>query len=214
MAKIRYSLTAYTLICSFFLAACTTAPAKISSRGCDTPCVTPYGETLGVAAGNVPAFSNCKAQCVVFDPYYQAGTYTGIKWQCVEFARRWLLINKGVVYGDVDVASDIWNKIEFVTDVRAGKRLPLTAHVNGSAQSPAPGDLLVYTKEFLSTGHVAVITEVDLAGGQIEVAEQNFLNQKWPADYARRIPVLEKEGKYWVLDPYLIGWKHIGEEHG
>jgi len=44
---------------------------------------------------------------------------------------------------------------------------------------------------------------------QIKVAEQNFLNQQWPGNYARRIAVVRKDGQYWLLDAYLLGWKHL-----
>lgn len=84
-------------------------------QACRFDCATPYGEKLGMTIGEVVAYSNCNAQCLVREPYYQNGTYTGIKWQCVEFARRWLLTHQGVVYGDVDIAADIWDKITLVT---------------------------------------------------------------------------------------------------
>ncbi|MDM8559928.1 hypothetical protein QUF82_13925 [Thiotrichales bacterium HSG14] len=41
------------------------------------------------------------------------------------------------------------------------------------------------------------------------MAEQNFSNKKWVENYARKIDLIEKEGKYWLLDAYLLGWKHI-----
>jgi hypothetical protein len=187
-----------------------TAAAQVQLPApCETDCVTPYGQVLGVAPGNVPAYSNCNAKCVVFAPHKENGTYTGIQWQCVEFARRWLLANHGVVYGDVDTAADIWKKIQFVTRLADGKTFPLRADLNGSTEPPQVGDLLIYVKEYLNTGHVAVVTEVDRKAGMIKVAEQNFLNQQWPADYARQITLLHKDGKYWLLDAYLLGWKRV-----
>jgi hypothetical protein len=178
-------------------------------ESCQTECVTPYGQVLGTAPGNVPAYSNCNSRCVVFFPNKEKTIYTGIKWQCVEFARRWLLDNRGVVYGDVDTASDIWNKIPFVTRVADGRQFPLQPYLNGSSEAPQVGDLLIYAREYLNTGHVAVVIEVDLKSGIIKVAEQNFLNRQWPANYARQIDVIFKDGKYWLLDPYLLGWKRV-----
>ena len=90
-------------------------------EACSTDCVSPYGEVLGTAAGGVPAYSNCSARCVVPAPNTLNGVYTGLKWQCVEYARRWLLVNRGEVYGDVDIAADIW-QIPFVTRVSDGKK--------------------------------------------------------------------------------------------
>jgi hypothetical protein len=180
---------------------------RVLPQSCSKDCATPYGQVLGTAPGQVAAYSNCNPRCVVFEPNKPGGTFTGIKWQCVEFARRWLLDNMGVVYGDVDTASDIWGKISFVIRVADGRRLPLQSFINGSSVPPATGDLLVYAKEYLGTGHVAVVTEVDLAKGRIKVAEQNFLNRPWPGNFARQIDVVSKSGGYWVLDPYLLGWK-------
>jgi glutathionylspermidine amidase/synthetase len=185
-----------------------TAKTAALPQSCRTDCVTPYGEILGVASGDVPTYSNCNAKCVVREPNRVNGTYTGIKWQCVEFARRWLLDNKGAVFGDVDTAADLW-EIGFFTRVSDGTQLALLTFLNGSFRAPQVGDLLIYTKEYLNTGHVAVVTDVDLEAGFVEVAEQNFLNQKWPEDYARRIDFVHKDNRYWILDQYLLGWKRM-----
>lgn len=186
--------------------------APISSpalpESCQTNCTTLYGKLLGTA-GKVPAYSNCKSSCVISTPNQEQGIYTGIKWQCVEFARRWLLINQGLIYGDVEVAADLWNKITVLTRVSDKKEFPLRAIVNGSPEPPQPGDLLIYSREFLGTGHVAVVSEVNLAQGIVQVVEQNFLNQPWSTNYARQLELIEKEQKYWLLDAYLLGWKRL-----
>jgi glutathionylspermidine amidase/synthetase len=176
---------------------------------CSNNCATPYGEVLGVAAGNVIAYSNCNAKYVRFEPHYNNGIYTGIQWQCVEFTRRWLLSQRGVVYGDVDFASDIWNKIDFVIRVADGKLFKLQSYLNGSIHPPQVGDLLIYDKAFFNTGHVAVVTCVDLEAGLVRIAEQNFFNKKWVGNYAREIKLIKKNGRYWLWDVYLLGWKHV-----
>lgn len=178
------------------------------SAACTTQCRTPYGEVLGVGLGNVPAYSNCNAACVVFSPNKLDGTYTGIKWQCVEYARRWLLANKGVVYGDVDIAADIWG-LDTVTRVKDKVELKMKTYPNGSDQSFESGDLLIYAKAYLKTGHVAVISKVDPKSQTVQVIEQNFNNTKWPDGYARNIPYVNQEGKFWLLDAYLLGWKRV-----
>ncbi len=177
---------------------------------CSTECVTPYGEALGTATGEVVAYSNCRAGCVVFEPNEAAGTYTGIKWQCVEFARRWLLLNLGMVYGDVDVAADIWDKIEHFTRVSDQQTFATKNFVNGSAELPAVGDLLIYARVYFGTGHVAVVTAVDAEAGRVQVAEQNLLNKEWDGKaYAREIEFIRHKDGVWLLEPYLIGWKRV-----
>ena len=182
-------------------------------EACRTNCVTPYSQVLGTAPGNVTAYSNCNADCVIFTPNTERDIYTGIKWQCVEFARRWLLDNKGVVYGDVDTASDIWSKIEFVSSVADNQQIPLQTYENGSVEEPRVGDLLIYSKEYMGTGHAAIITGVDLQMNVLKVAEQNYLNQTWPGNFAREIDVINKSGRYWVLDAYVLGWKRVAPKH-
>lgn len=173
---------------------------------CTTNCISPYGELLGSAEGT-QAYSNCNSDCVVFEPNRERGTYTGIKWQCVEFARRWLVQNRGLTYGDVDVAADIWRSIPHFTRLANGAQVPVDNHPNGSANVPQQGDLLVYAREYLGTGHVAVVVTAEPSKGYITVAEQNFDNRKWLGNHARKIELLEKNGRYWLLDAYLLGWK-------
>jgi len=175
---------------------------------CTTHCDTPYGEVLGVGSGNVPAYSNCNSACVVFSPNKKEGTYTGIKWQCVEYARRWLLVNKGVVYGDVDIAADIW-ALDFVTRIKDQTKLKMSTYPNGSESPPEVGDLLIYAKAYLKTGHVAVISKIDPKSHTIQVTEQNYNNTKWADGYARSIPFVERDNKFWLLDSYLLGWKRV-----
>jgi hypothetical protein len=184
-------------------------PGEVMPEACRTGCESPYGTLLGTAPGGVPAYSNCRADCVVFVPNTEQGVYTGIRWQCVEFARRWLLQHRGAVYGDVDVAADIWDRIDHLERVADRQALPLSAYPNGSRQLPAVGDLLVYARAYLGTGHVAVVTAVDLSAHRIRVAEENYFNRKWPGDYAREIELLVRDGRYWLLDAYLLGWKHV-----
>jgi len=176
---------------------------------CKTDCATPYGEVLGVSPGGINAYSNCQDSCVNPERNTWKNTYTGIKWQCVEYARRWLLVNKGAVYDDVDTAADIWNEIDHLTDVESNRSLPLESRLNGSEHAPQVGDLLIYASAFHGTGHVAVVTDVDIANGFIEVGEQNYNNEPWPADFARKIHLFKTNNNYWLIDESLIGWKHL-----
>jgi len=182
---------------------------------CSSQCKSGYGEVLGMGLGKVPAYSNCNAECVVFSPNFypnkKNGTYTGIKWQCVEYARRWLLINKGVVYGDVDIAADIWG-LDFVTRVKDKAKFKMQSFPNGDATQPQIGDLLIYAKAYLKTGHVAVISNIDSKAQTIEVIEQNFNNTKWNGNHARSIPYVKRNNQYWLLDAYLLGWKRVSDQ--
>ena len=190
----------------------TMVTAKELPQACRQECASPYGEVLGRSPLGVTAYSNCASACVVFQPNHHEGTYTGIKWQCVEYARRWLLANRGVVYGDVDYAIDIWDKIDHYRQVSTDRKIPVANLPNGSTKPPEVGDLLIYAKVmFGGTGHVAVVTGVDLENGTIQVGEQNFTNQQWSGQHARQIDLIRKDSGYWILDSYLVGWKRMLE---
>ena len=178
---------------------------------CSTQCVTPYGELLGRSSVDVPAYSNCSAQCVSQDANQVNDTYTGMEWQCVEYARCWLFRTEGLVFESVDVAADIWDGITYLVDTSSNDKRNLRNLPNGSAESPRRGDLLIWSSEFLDTGHIAVVARVDHEQGYVEVVEQNFLNQKWPGKYARRIPMQQRQGGVWLDDELILGWKRLDD---
>ena len=183
------------------------------SENCYHDCNTPYGDILGITSGNVVAYSNCNPDCLIIEPHKEDGVITGIKWQCVEFARRWLLKNRGVVIEEVETAADIWFEIDSVTRPADGKRLYVSSYVNGSEVPPKMGDLLVYDKTFLNTGHVAVVMDIDVLSGRVKVAEQNLQNKKWRDGYSREIVLFKHGSRHWLLDAFLIGWKRVtGDE--
>lgn len=43
--------------------------------------------------------------------------YSGVKWQCVEYARRYLIMVYGVTFESVDNAFNIWENVTNVTDL-------------------------------------------------------------------------------------------------
>ena len=131
--------------------------------------------------------------------------------QCVEYARQWLRQQMGFVYDEVEIAADIWDKIDFYTRVADGCRFPVSNVLNGATQPPKVGDLIVYGEKFLTTGHVAVTSEVDLQRGMISVCEQNFGDRYLSPDHKRHIPLITNADSYWLLDRYLIGWKQLQE---
>jgi glutathionylspermidine amidase/synthetase len=136
----------------------------------------------------------------------------GYKWQCVEFARRWLYLNKGYIFDDVAMAYNIFD-LRSVRDIKTNCRLPLNAFANGNKKHPEPGCLLIWNKggEFEGTGHVAVVTEV--TDQYLRIAEQNVGQQIWPdtGDYSRELHAkVTSDGEYWVTcsfgDAEILGW--------
>ena len=65
-----------------------------------------FGEIIGITDQGVIAFSNENSNHQA--NYYQ-GIYTGLKYECVEFVRRWLIIVYNITFDSVDHAKDIYN---------------------------------------------------------------------------------------------------------
>ncbi len=179
----------------------------------------PFGTLLGRAPGGVEAWSS---EYKTADPVkypsrksfrsYLDGIYMGYKWQCVEFARRWMYVNCSYIFDDVSMAYEIF-ELRSVRDINSEQRLPLASFRNGSKRWPEPGALLIWEEggEFEHTGHVAVVTEV--FADKLRVAEQNVDHQIWPQgqDYARELRAqVSDEGDYWVECSYgdasILGW--------
>ncbi|HSN57477.1 MAG TPA: glutathionylspermidine synthase family protein, partial [Candidatus Sulfomarinibacteraceae bacterium] len=179
----------------------------------------PFGTILGLAPGGVPVYSSDYATAddreLPDRSAYRSvldGIYMGYKWQCVEFARRWMYLNRGWIFDDVAMAHEIF-RLRSIRDLRTDRVLPLRAFRNGSRRHPEPGCLLVWDSggEFDRTGHVAVVTEV--LPDRLRLAEQNVVHRPWPEGrtWAREIPAqITDDGGYWLRcsfrDAAILGW--------
>ncbi|MDP2193741.1 MAG: hypothetical protein Q8K36_04385, partial [Alphaproteobacteria bacterium] len=71
-----------------------------------------FGQHIGQNS-LTPAYSNGQEDHVSDVPHYiivdDCLVKTGMKWQCVEYARRWLIQNKGLTFDDVTYAWQIWD---------------------------------------------------------------------------------------------------------
>ena len=129
--------------------------------------------------------------------------------QCVGFARDWLCRESGMIFAEIDIAADIWDRITHYTRKSDGIRMPVDSYENGAVTPPAKGDLLVYCQQFLGTGHVAIVTEVDVDNNHVGVCEQNYRNCFQRPDDIRSIPLITHNHRFWLLDSYLVGWKRM-----
>lgn len=178
-----------------------------------------FGTVLGYAPGHVAIYSSHYESADPADfpdrnsfRCYLDGIYMGYKWQCVEFARRWLYINCGYVFGDVPMAYDIF-ALRHVRRVADNALLPLYSFANGSKRCPEPGSLLIWKEggEFDVTGHVAIITE--RLGDRIRIAEQNFEHNLLPTgqNWSRELPLhCDADGRYHIIESLpetsILGW--------
>ena len=179
----------------------------------------PFGTIIGIAPGNVPVFScdytTADDEALPTRQSYRSyvdGVYMGHKWQCVEFARRWLYLNFGYIFHDIAMAYDIF-RLDAVRVVGENRHLPLKSFRNGSRRLPVPGCLLIWGEggEFVKTGHVAIVTEV--GPGFVRVVEQNVDDRPWAEgrSWSRQIRAESTpEGNFWLecsfQDASILGW--------
>ena len=204
----------YFLRVCFMLYSISANATGLQNTSCSEHCNTPFGALNGQAF-LTKAYSNCSGNCekkednFIFLTKGGKKLYTGMKWQCVEYARRWLMENKNVTFASVDYAYHIWD-LTSVTKLDSNESIPLQHFRNKKTKiAPAVGDLLIYSKKLAVTGHVAVI--VGIENDSITIAEQNYFNRIWEGkDYARRL-LLDKNtnGYYRIIDEAVIGWLRV-----
>lgn len=180
---------------------------------------TVFGTLLGVSQGAVCSYS-CDYDTADEEQYpnrsayrsYYDGIYMGYKWQCVEFARRWLYVNCGYIFNDVTMAYEIFN-LRSVREIESNSLLPLEAFKNGSTRHPQVGAMLIWDEggDFEHTGHVAIISEV--LPHCIRIVEQNMDFVPWlnGRNYSREITYkIGQQNDFWIhcstKDANLLGW--------
>ena len=190
-----------------------------------------FGEICGISKGGIPAYS-CDYRTLtcwdilrhgtsIFKHKHQNGFYYGVKYQCVEFSRRWLIHALGVTFGDVGMAYEIF-ELPYATRISDRSRIPWNNIRNGTSPRPVPGSVLIWEEggEFRHTGHVAIVTEV--SDNWVRVAEQNVEDVFWPdgRDYARElIAEYNKENDTFYIHEVwgrhggeVLGWKNLPED--
>jgi glutathionylspermidine amidase/synthetase len=133
--------------------------------------VKKFGAIIGTFNG-VSAYSNQQGQTNNDVVNYVNGVYTGIKWQCVEYARRYLQTTRGITFDDVEDATQI-PFAKFTT-------LDGSNHVQ-TTNDLKVGSLVVWSKYYKRNspyGHVAIISAVQSNG--IYVVEQNYDDKTFP----------------------------------
>ena len=129
-----------------------------------------YGDIIGTFNG-VQSYSNSNNKMSVAN--YYNNIYTGIKWECVEYVRRYLIINHNITFSSVDSAFQI-AEVQFMT-------------LNGEIIIPnlnnnlTIGSIIIFPKDYeidSPDGHVAIISSILPSG--ITIAEQNYNDNIFP----------------------------------
>lgn len=134
------------------------------------------------------------------------GYNLGIRYQCVEFVKRYYYEHfKHRMPDTFGHAADFFDRT--LADGAFNAARGLSQHNNGGATPPAPGDILVFDRWLLNPyGHVAIVARADKAS--IELIQQN------PGPFAPSRVALqlnETDGHYRLDTPRLLGWLRAPE---
>ena len=185
-----------------------------------TACVTKFGKKLGYFK-NVPAFSNCnnsfKSDLNNFINYKNENVFSGMQWQCVEYARRYLITRLGVTFSSVNGAEDVF-ALKTVESIQDGKKYKFKTYKNNfdcqrRNNMPKVNDVIIWARNKNDTpyGHIAVILKVE--GDNIYIGEQNWSNDAWtrspPHSYSRILTLKTNNNRCSIIDGNykILGWK-------
>jgi hypothetical protein len=162
------------------------------------------------AQGSTPngtvAYSNASNEAFSGSRNHDGKFFTGYQWQCVEFARRWLWDQKGLMLPDIDIAAQIFF-VPHMYDPVYKREVPVRSIRNGGTEKPTADTYLIYAPAIDNfPGHIAVITEV--GDDYVYVADQNRDFRRWPGDYAVRFPLEHNNGQWSIIDKEdpILGW--------
>lgn len=166
----------------------------------------PIGEPIDTL-NNVIVYYNGSTRNVLERNTTKDGYNLGLKYQCVEFVKRYYY----EVY-DHKMPDSYGHAVSFfdkyLRDGSMNSRRELIQYKN-PGKKPQIGDLIVMDKTLWNRyGHVAIVSEV--TGNDIEITQQN------PGPYAEsrvRIPVYQTNGGAWFVDhKRVLGWLHYDKE--
>ncbi len=143
--------------------------------------------------------------------------YCGIKWQCVEYVRRWLILMYDISFDQIDMAYMLYTNASFF-DIKKSKYVKYRRHSNLSKSSPKVGSIVLWDKSDKShTGHVAIISATD--DNYAYISEQNWDYKRWSNNYSRRLGIRKQyknDQIYYSLiedsNPYnsiILGWLRL-----
>jgi len=181
-------------------------------------CVVKFGNSIGDLE-DVPAYSNCNNSFESgfdnFISYKNKKIFSGMQWQCVEYARRHLITKLGVTFNSVDGAEDVF-ALKTVESTETGKKYKFKTYKNNlncriKNNIPKVNDVIIWSRNKSDTpyGHIAVILKIE--GDQIFIGEQNWSNDSWtsPSSYSRILTFKKYNNRCSIVDGNykILGWK-------
>uniref|UniRef100_A0A6C0I1G4 Peptidase C51 domain-containing protein n=1 Tax=viral metagenome TaxID=1070528 RepID=A0A6C0I1G4_9ZZZZ len=201
---------------------------KIVHNSKKIKCVTRFGKNIGNLE-DVPAYSNCnnsfESNLNNFISYKNKNVFSGMQWQCVEYARRYLINKLGVTFSSVDGAEDVFD-LKTVESIQNGKKYKFKKYKNKlnckrKNNMPKVNDVIIWARNKDDTpyGHIAVILKIE--GDQLFIGEQNWSNDAWtsssspPYSYSRILTFKTYNNKCLIIDGNykILGWKRAMVEN-
>ena len=182
-------------------------------------CVTMFGEKISHLE-DVPAYSNCnnsfESGLNNFISCKNKKLFSGMQWQCVEYARRYLITKLGVTFSSVDGAEDVF-ALKTVESTETGKKYKFKTFKNNlncrrKNNMPKVNDVIIWARNNSDTpfGHIAVILKIE--GDQIYIGEQNWSNAAWiNPSYSRILTLKTNNNRCSIIDGNykILGWKRV-----
>jgi len=129
------------------------------------------------------------------------GYNLGLKYQCVEFVKRYYYEHlKHIMPDSYGHAKDFYDNT--LKDGQKSKKRDLTQYSNASSTKPKVDDLLIFDgTTYNKYGHVAIVSNV--TENEIEIIQQN----SGPFSKSRESFQLDnKDGKWEIKNKRLLGW--------
>lgn len=118
--------------------------------------------------------------------------YTGVKWQCVEFVRRYLILRHGITFVPVKNVYELKNISHFYS-LFSGSPVPVQFYTSGI---PMVNDILILS--WKNTGHVGIVCNIDRKKGLIYTVDQNSEPEQWDTETYSRV--------YSIHSKKIMGW--------
>lgn len=136
------------------------------------------------------------------------GYNIGLKYQCVEFVKRYYYeyLNHKMPDSYGHAKDFFWKELK---DGKYNEKRGLNQYHNGSTMKPSADDLIVFGPSVSNSyGHVAIISEV--TDRHIEIIQQN------PGPFGKsreRIALYNKNGEWWIDNNRVLGWLRLPQQN-
>jgi len=114
---------------------------------------------------------------------YLYGIKTGIKWECIEFIRRYFIEKRRLAFELVNNVYDMLN-IKYFINLDTLKPVFFNFYSRNPNFKPKVNDLVLFY--YKNTGHIAIVSNISNIH-VLEICEQNWENDWESSKYSRRV---------------------------